>query len=324
MTKPGRFEQLVRIAMIIAIVAAVAAAVALPVTAKDAPKALRFLGRFHILALHVPIGILVLTLLGEGATLLRRGRRMGDVVVGFALPLLVLTGVSAVLLGLMLAHGGHYPQKLVAPHRNLTILGLLFAAVARLLWSRRRSRWLHRGLLGCSALSMMIGAHFGGSMTHGEDYLFAPVEDKPPPIVEDTDGGAPAFEEPDAGKTFVVVPVEAGAPADASATTAGDASTAPVDAGPPKPSSKQLAQAVINRKCAPCHTTNQKGGLRMTDVSRPTKKGTLVPGNPEASKMYTNLLLPKDDDDHMPPENEAQLTKGEIAIIRQFIADQGK
>ena len=107
-------------------------------------------------------------LMGEAATFLRRGRRMGDVVVGFSLPLLVLTGVGAVVLGLMLANGGHYPHKLVAPHRNFTILGLTFAAVARLMWSRRRSRWVHRGLLGCAAGAMMLGAHFGGSMTHGE------------------------------------------------------------------------------------------------------------------------------------------------------------
>lgn len=319
MKKTGQFEKLVRLAVVLAIVAVIAAAVALPVTAKDAPKAMRFLGRFHILALHVPIGILVLTLLAEGATFLHRGRRTGDVVVGFALPLLVFTGAAAAVFGLMLAHGGHYPQKLVAPHRNLVILGLTFAAVARLLWSRRRSRWLHRALLGCSAISMMIGAHFGGSMTHGEDYLFAPVEDKPPPIVEEVDSGV--FVEPDGGQEFMLVPVDAG-PVDASADAAAIPDAGPVDAGPPKPTPKQLAQALVNRKCSPCHTTNQKGGLRMTDISRPTKKGVLKPGNPEGSLMYSNLLLPMDDDDHMPPENEKQLTKGEIAIIRNFILDQ--
>jgi uncharacterized membrane protein len=115
--------------------------------------------------------------------------------------------------------------------------------------------------------------------------------------------------------------VDAG-PADASVSDAAVADAGPVDAGPPKPTPKQLAQAVVNRKCSPCHTTNMKGGLRMTDISRPTKKGVVKPGNPEGSLMYTNLLLPKDDDDHMPPENEPQLTKGEIAIIRAFIADQ--
>lgn len=325
MKSAGKIEKLVRIAVLVAMVGAIAAAVALPLNAKDASKVTRFLGRFHILALHVPIGVLVLTLTGEAATFLRRGRRIGDVVVGFALPMLVLTGFAAVVLGLMLANGGHYPNKLVAPHRNLTIIGICIAGVARLLWSKRRTRWLHRGLLASSAGVMMIGAHFGGSMTHGADYLFAPVEDKPAPIVEDADAGAePEIVATKDASANAVVATEAGAPADAAVV--GDAAVvadaAPPDAGPPKPSSKQQAQAVVNRRCSPCHTTNMKGGLRMTDVSKPGKRGVLVPGNPEASSMYTRLLLPKDDDDHMPPENEAQLTRGEIAIIRAFIADQ--
>lgn len=323
--QPSSFEKLVRIAVAIAMVGAIAAAVALPVSAKDSSAVTRFLGRFHILALHVPIGILALTLTAEAATFFRRGRRMADAVVGFALPLLVLTGFAAVVLGLMLAHGGHYPHKLVAPHRNFTIIGIFIAGVARLLWSKRRSRWLHRGLLAASAGAMTIGAHFGGSMTHGEDYLFAPVSEKPSNIVDESDAGATMFEDTDAGQAFVVVPVDAGVDAMAAVTSdAGPVVSAPVDAGPPKPTSKQLAQAVVNRKCAPCHTTNMKGGLKMTDISKPTKARVLKPGNPEGSTMYTNLLLPKDDDDHMPPEDEAQLTKGEIAIIRQFIADQGK
>jgi hypothetical protein len=121
----------------------------------------------------------------------------------------------------------------------------------------------------------------------------------------------------EAGTESVPVPLVDASVADAApAVDAG-----PVDAGPPKPTPKQLAQAVVNRKCSPCHTTNMKGGLRMTDISHPTKKGVLKPGNPEGSLMYTNLLLPKDDDDHMPPENEPQLTKGEISIIRAFILD---
>lgn len=318
-----RTEKLVRAAVVVSVLGCVVSALSLKLGVKDAPPLAELVGRFHILALHVPIGVLVMALAGEACTFFRRGRRMGDVVVGFALPLLVISGFAAVVLGLLLAHGGHYPHKLVSAHRNFTILGLCFAGVARLLWTRRRKRWLHRGLLGAAAISMTIGAHFGGSMTHGADYLTELLgAPKTPPIVdEEEDAGAtPVVTSEDAGHV-----VEAGAP-DAAMETAADVDAGsidagPVDAGPPKPTHKQLAQAIVNRKCSPCHTTNQKGGLRMKDVSKPGKRGVLVPGNPEASSLYTRLVLPMDDDDHMPPEDEAQLTKGEIAIIRAFITE---
>lgn len=321
-------KSVVRGVVVFCMLGAVAAALAMPLGAKDASKIVAFLGRFHVLALHVPIGVLVVALLGEAGTFLRRGRRYADVVVGFALPLLVLTGFAAIFLGLMLGHSGHYPHKLIAPHRNLTILGVVLAGGAALLWDRRRkTRVIHRALLGGSALTMMIGAHFGGSMTHGVDYLTAPVIDEPPPAgPDDADAAAPVVDasprsDPD-GAVAVAVAPDAGVE-DGGSTQAGaiDAA-APVDAGPPKPTSKQLAQAVINRRCAPCHTTNQKGGLRMTNVAAPGKRGVLVPGHPESSSMYTRLLLPMDDDDHMPPEGEPQVTKADIAAIRAFIAEQ--
>lgn len=321
----GTVERLVRLAIVLSMLGAVVAALVLPLGVKDASKVTTFLGRFHILALHVPIGVLVLALTGEALTLLRRGRRTGDVVVGVALPMLVITGFAAIVLGAMLAHGGHYPHRLVAPHRNLTILGILFAGVARLLWTRRRSRWLHRGLLGASALAMTVGAHFGGSITHGADYLTAPVEDKAPRGAEDEDAGAPAAEADAASPASSIAIDAAAAPVDAGGddarATAPDAA-APVDAGPPKPTTKQLAQSIVNRKCAPCHTTGMKGGLRLTDVSKPGKRGVLVPGNLSSSSLYSRLVLPKDDDDHMPPEEKTQLTSGEIAILRAFVLEQ--
>jgi hypothetical protein len=304
---------------------AIAAALAIKVNAKDSPPLLGYIGRFHILALHVPIGILTIALVAEVCTFLKKGRRSADVVVGFALPLLVATGFGAIILGLLLAHSGGYPDKLVSPHRNFTIIGIFFAGIATLLWDRRRQagRWIHRGVLGVSALAMTIGAHFGGSMTHGSDFLF-PDKDKPA-AVADEDAGAP-----DTSASALPSAIPAGTPltSDAAApiADAGSEASAPVvDAGPPKPTNLKVVQGIVARRCNPCHTVNQKGGLKI-NFGNPAamKKGDFVAGHPESSKLYTNLVLPLDDDDHMPPEKEAQLTKGEIAAFRAWIADPNK
>jgi uncharacterized membrane protein len=143
---------------------------------------------------------------------------------------------------------------------------------------------------------------------------------------DEVDAGAPIA---DAGEPAVVgdaevdasVP-EAAAPITSASSSAG-APSASSSAAPakPKPSSRVVAQGIVNRRCAPCHTARSRGGLRLADVTRPTKSGVLVPGDPQASSLYTRLTLPLDDDDHMPPADEAQPTKAEIAAIRAFIAE---
>lgn len=285
------------------------------------------LGRFHILALHVPIGVLVATLVAEAATLLRRHRRGADLMVTYLLPLLVATGVAAILLGLTLAHAETYPAKLIARHRNHTLAGITVAGVATLLLPlrARARRWGHRALLGASAGLMMLGAHFGGTITHGADFLFPSAEAKKPNVLpEDTDAGA--IDTPDASPAASDASV---AVADASVVDAGGNTAAPVpapvrEAGAtaPKLSSKQIAQSMFARKCSPCHTRNAKGGLRLTDLSN-LKAGEVVPGDPANSKLYTRLTLPLDHDDHMPPQGEAQPSVGEVAAVRRWITDLG-
>ncbi|MBX3229851.1 MAG: hypothetical protein KIT84_05910 [Labilithrix sp.] len=315
------------------VVVAIALVLALPVNGSGTSEVATRLGRFHILALHLPIGVLVATLLAEAGTLLRRHRRRADVLVTSLLPLLVLTGSAAIVLGVLLAYGESYPAKLVARHRNLTLAGITVAALATfaLPYRAKAGRWGHRALLGAAAGLVTLGAHFGGTITHGADFLFSSaLEASKPPVVpddhdHDREGDDAGAEEPvDAEAPPDATIEDAGAPADAVATAPApvpvvrDAS-APVA---PKLTSKQIAQSMMLRKCAPCHTRNSKGGLRVTDLSN-LKAGEVVPGDPANSKLYTRMTLPLDDDDHMPPQGEAQPTAGELAAVRKWITELG-
>ena len=46
----------------------------------------------------------------------------------------------------------------------------------------------------------------------------------------------------------------------------------------------------------------------------------IEPGNAEASDMVKRLLLPRNDEDHMPPKEKPQLKENEIALIHWWIA----
>ncbi len=89
----------------------------------------------------------------------------------------------------------------------------------------------------------------------------------------------------------------------------------------------------ITKKCVDCHkapyTENgqkkePKAGLRL-DASWAILKGSengpvLTPGAPDKSGIYESVMLPKDDDAHMPSKGE-DLTKEEIALLKKWIEE---
>lgn len=314
------------------LIAIVAAALFSPGT-PDVPAATVYLGRFHILALHLPIGIFVVALIAEALTLHPRLRERGDAVVAFVLPLLLVAAFAAAILGVLLAYGGDYPGKLVARHRNLALAGLGAASVAAFAapFRDRAGRIGHRALLLLASGLLGAAGHVGGAITHGSDFLFAPVR-RPPleqPEPPEADAGAETAEDASAPIEDAGASVDAGSRPGSLAEDGGAAPTgsdagnrATADAGGPKPNRRASAQAILNRRCAPCHTTKASGGLRVTDAAKLEALGVVfVAGKPGESSIYSRLVLPKDDEDHMPPAEKPQPTAGEIAAIRAWVAE---
>ena len=91
---------------------------------------------------------------------------------------------------------------------------------------------------------------------------------------------------------------------------------------------KDLVQPILTAKCIACHGSEKaKGKLRMHTFALLMKGGsdgatTVVPGKPAESLMIKRANLAKDDDDHMPPPDEKQLTKDEIAVLKWWV-EQG-
>lgn len=84
---------------------------------------------------------------------------------------------------------------------------------------------------------------------------------------------------------------------------------------------------ILEAKCTSCHGADKgKGKLRMHTFADLMKGGgdgptTVVAGKPDDSLAIVRANLPADDDEHMPPSDEPQLTKEEIAILKWWIKE---
>jgi hypothetical protein len=132
-----------------------------------------FLGRFHVLALHVPIGLLLVAALADALSRRPRFRAMHA-----ALPFLWGVGaVSAsvtVALGYMHFAEGGFEGASGDAHR-LAGTGLAIASIG--LWliaARWRMTYLKvRTLLIVVVVALVVvTGHYGGNLTHGASYLF--------------------------------------------------------------------------------------------------------------------------------------------------------
>ncbi len=131
----------------------------------------QFLGRFHPLAVHLPIGLIVLVPLLEIAGAFRPALREAA---GFVLALGFVGCLGAVTLGYLLAYGSGEAGVSVTRHMwggiALTI-GVLLCLLARPWWSSGAAPRVYPVLLACVLLVLSWTAHQGGSFTHGSNYL---------------------------------------------------------------------------------------------------------------------------------------------------------
>lgn len=133
----------------------------------------QFLGRFHPLAVHLPIGFLLLIPILEIAGIFRPSLREAA---GFVLGLAFAGAVLALLLGVLLAYGSGDAGTVVTRHMvggiALTI-GALLCILTRSLWLQHSVTFLYPALLTCMMPLMFWTADQGGSITHGSNYLTA-------------------------------------------------------------------------------------------------------------------------------------------------------
>lgn len=265
--------------------------------APDADKSsdtIRFLGRFHPVILHLPIGIFSLIIIQELLSMFTRYKPQPGMIAIF---IGAASSVVAVLFGFMLYMGGGYEMsELLSDH---LWGGIIFSCASILTlivkaWPlpEKFSQALYRVMLFGSVGIMTYASHDGASITHGEDYL---VEYAPNPI----------------RKLLGHEPKEKTGPSD-------------------KPLEEQIVyvdivQPILNKRCVECHKEGKsKGKFRMDTYELLLKGGKegdgVVPGDLTKSNIIYRCELPEDDDEHMPPESKTDIEDHELAVIKWWIS----
>jgi hypothetical protein len=316
--------------------------------AKAASSAVLFLGRFHPIALHMPVGLICLAMFVELLCLRRSFElRWGEAAL-FVSVLLGASATVAVILGSMLGRddfdGGAY--KLHTFFGMLVGLGCVTAMFARLTSMQQRlkgqlsnSKFLmqaYQFVLFSTFGTMSIGAHFGANMVHGDDYLLKYAPTGMASSVRGAEGWLLSFVTPKkkseahpAAVVKVTPPVPTPQPVAVEPTPAQKEPVAVV-APPSPPVAAKLAfndviLPLLQSKCNSCHSDQKsKGKLKMHTYEDLMKGGgdgptTIVAGKPEDSLAIVRLKLPEDDDEHMPPAEKTQFTKEESALLEWWI-----
>jgi uncharacterized membrane protein len=241
----------------------------------------RWLGHFHPALVHLPVGGLVVLGVLE---LLALGSRCKDAAQNrrVILAFVAPAALAAAACGWLSAAAGGYDAEILDRHRLLGI-GVAGGCIVTLWLSGLKGLRAYRAALLATLVLLVLAGHFGGEMTHGGGFLTR-LGPAPQPRV------APA------------------AP--------GTADGASVYAA--------LIQPVLQRRCVACHgPAKQKGKLRLDSYARVRQGGqagaAIVPGQADESLIIQRLLLPPEDEDHMPPDGKPQPTPAELALLRWWI-----
>jgi uncharacterized membrane protein len=128
-----------------------------------------FIGRFHPLLVHLPIGILILSVL---FIWIAAGRKnISNDAIRVSLGIGAVFAILSCITGYLLSQNGDYEQDTVQWHQWM---GISTALASIALWRIRASLLRFTSVI----LLLMVGVtgHLGASLTHGSQYLFEPLD----------------------------------------------------------------------------------------------------------------------------------------------------
>jgi len=250
-----------------------------------------FLGRFHPLFVHLPIGFLVLAIVLEWYENYRK-TEIKSRLIPIAWLLGALSAAAAAFSGWWLGETGLYEEDMLFSHRWL---GIALVVVAFIGWWLKKkpssySKFLQNGINILLLGMLFIEGHKGGNLTHGETYL---TEYAPEPI---------------RGILGAKVDID-------SVRSLGTPDSVVVY--------RDLIEPIFETKCYACHNNEVKrGGLNMAHADSLQLGGdggpVIASGNLEESELFRRITLPQKNVKFMPPTQEA-LTYDEIKTVEWWI-----
>ncbi|MBX2870723.1 MAG: hypothetical protein KTR30_01450 [Saprospiraceae bacterium] len=269
----------------------------LPAPSTQASDWTYFLGRFHILLLHFPIGLILLLVgLELWAFIKQQTRTKVFQILWIAA---IISSLCTIGAGFLLYRTGDYQGSLVRQHLWGGVgLGLLMLVTYG--WrftvlpqaqnqdaATKSSTWQSR-IYPASLLTILglviYTSHLGGSLTHGPGFLTAYT---------------PSLS---------------------------------TSAAQQKPTEELLLfedilLPVFESRCQSCHNKHKtKGDFLMTSfhtiqAGGKSGKAALVPGNAVQSELYHRITLPLSDEERMPPQQKKGLSEDEVALLKWWIEE---
>ena len=238
-------------------------------------EAIFFLGRFHPLLVHLPIGFLILAILIESYCSIFK-IKINHRVVNFTWFIAFFSSVLTTILGLLVAETGHYIDENLFMHK---IFGLSLTAISFISWFLRLSIFSNLFSSSLKTLSntiiivlLTLTGHYGGNLTHGETYLvdYAPENIKELVVKKNK---------------YVELEIDSVKVYD------------------------DLIQPIFNQKCVSCHNKEiSRGNLNMDSYSNLLKGGSSgIPINksdPRKSLLIRRITMPTSELKYMPPDGE--------------------
>lgn len=241
-----------------------------------------FFGRLHPALVHLPIGILLICCLIHLLAVKPKYAALQA-----AVPVLLfwgtLSAVFSALTGYFLSLNGDYDTELVSPHQWLGIVSAISSIALYFLFRAGARRVFTKPVAALVVLLIGITGHLGGSLTHGEGFITGGLD-------EESKGPA-------------IKPI----------------------ANIQQAQVYQAAiQPLLETRCYSCHSASKiKGKLRLDKPELIMKGGedgkVIVAGKADESKLLDRIMLPMEDEDHMPPKEKTQLTKTEMQLLHWWI-----
>ena len=253
---------------------------------------LDFLGSLHPLIVHLPIGIVLLTIAID--VFMRNKNNSVQRVITMGWFFSFFSGLLAAIFGWFLGDNGYYLESQINIHKWS---GIAFVSICFILWllrytNFRFSKSFNRSVNLTSIILLMITGHFGGEMTHGQNYLFENL-----PYTKKKISVTTLSESKRSNNDSLFV-------------------------------YEDLIHPVMEEKCIACHNQNlASGGLNMSSIESMIKGGNsgagIQNGNPFESLIYKRVSFPHDHPKFMPPTG-VPLSYDQIATLEWWIDNGAK
>src|SRR5687767_2870460 len=244
------------------------------------PPWLQSVGRMHPMALHLPIGLLLMSFL---LWLIRKRIEINSFKTTyiFFLQLTALAATLTALMGLFLSREGGYETSALLVHKTagITLSSLCCGLLLLYQYFPERNRLFTISIVA-SMMALLVAGDFGAMLTHGEGYVWQPLRGEEAGDEEKITDSSSLF-------TAAIRPV---------------LRAKCFSCHNERKAKGQLVMVTDEKLLA--------GG----------KNGPIwIPGDPANSHIIQNIHLPLSDKKHMPPKGKAQLTAEEIELIHAWI-----